>query len=220
MQRSLASSAASIRWPACSRPRLPVQQHRRPNRSCRRSSRPPATFTAASACQARSVTRPTTRAAGHAFVTETTGHRLRPDRVGPTSPIATTTRPAASCATSTATLTIAPPRPRRRAHRSSTSSAFARGPRRAARPRRRGRSSRAAGLPRLPGLPRPCRVPRLRSAALRGRQAQVREGHAAIAEWADGNRLIVLFPQVKATATASIPAACWDWWGYTRRATT
>jgi hypothetical protein len=33
--------------------------------------------------------------------------------------------------------------------------------------------------------------------------------------WADGNRLIVLFPQV-ASSTLN-PNACWDWWGYTGR---
>jgi len=31
--------------------------------------------------------------------------------------------------------------------------------------------------------------------------------------WADTNRLIVLFPQVKANAGNA--QACWDWWGYT-----
>lgn len=33
--------------------------------------------------------------------------------------------------------------------------------------------------------------------------------------WAEANRLIVLFPQVE--ATAANPQACWDWWGYTGR---
>jgi poly(3-hydroxybutyrate) depolymerase len=33
--------------------------------------------------------------------------------------------------------------------------------------------------------------------------------------WADGNRLIVLFPQVKASPVN--PQGCWDWWGYTGR---
>lgn len=31
--------------------------------------------------------------------------------------------------------------------------------------------------------------------------------------WADNNRLIILFPQVKITAFN--PQGCWDWWGYT-----
>lgn len=31
--------------------------------------------------------------------------------------------------------------------------------------------------------------------------------------WADANRLIVLFPQV--SSTPANPQACWDWWGYT-----
>jgi len=33
--------------------------------------------------------------------------------------------------------------------------------------------------------------------------------------WADTNRLIVLFPQV--SSTPANPQACWDWWGYTGR---
>jgi len=32
--------------------------------------------------------------------------------------------------------------------------------------------------------------------------------------WADGNRLILLYPQVVARAAAN-PFGCWDWWGYT-----
>lgn len=35
------------------------------------------------------------------------------------------------------------------------------------------------------------------------------------ANWADANRLIVLFPQV--TAGTLNPQGCWDWWGYTGR---
>jgi len=35
-------------------------------------------------------------------------------------------------------------------------------------------------------------------------------GHA---RWADANRLLVLFPQIKRSAVN--PRACWDWWGYT-----
>lgn len=31
--------------------------------------------------------------------------------------------------------------------------------------------------------------------------------------WADTNRIVVLFPQTK--ASRQNPAACWDWWGYT-----
>jgi len=34
------------------------------------------------------------------------------------------------------------------------------------------------------------------------------------ARWADTNRLIVLFPQVEASALEN-PQGCWDWWGYT-----
>jgi hypothetical protein len=35
------------------------------------------------------------------------------------------------------------------------------------------------------------------------------------ANWADSNRLIVLFPQ--AAASPVNPQGCWDWWGYTGR---
>jgi hypothetical protein len=35
------------------------------------------------------------------------------------------------------------------------------------------------------------------------------------ANWADANRLLVLFPQVSAGAVN--PQGCWDWWGYTGR---
>ncbi|HEV7464399.1 MAG TPA: poly(3-hydroxybutyrate) depolymerase [Methyloceanibacter sp.] len=34
------------------------------------------------------------------------------------------------------------------------------------------------------------------------------------AEIADSNRLVILFPQVKASAAVN-PEGCWDWWGYT-----
>ena len=33
--------------------------------------------------------------------------------------------------------------------------------------------------------------------------------------WADSNRLIVLYPQVKGSPLAGNPYGCWDWWGYT-----
>jgi poly(3-hydroxybutyrate) depolymerase len=35
-------------------------------------------------------------------------------------------------------------------------------------------------------------------------------------EWADTNRIILLFPQVSPSTIN--PQACWDWWGYTGRA--
>jgi len=35
------------------------------------------------------------------------------------------------------------------------------------------------------------------------------------AQWADTNRIIVLFPQT--TTSALNPQGCWDWWGYTGR---
>jgi poly(3-hydroxybutyrate) depolymerase len=35
-------------------------------------------------------------------------------------------------------------------------------------------------------------------------------------EWADGNRLLVLYPQVASSTVAPMnPYGCWDWWGYT-----
>ena len=37
--------------------------------------------------------------------------------------------------------------------------------------------------------------------------------HAGYNEWADANKLIVLYPQ--ATANDLNPNGCWDWWGYT-----
>jgi poly(3-hydroxybutyrate) depolymerase len=38
---------------------------------------------------------------------------------------------------------------------------------------------------------------------------------SGFAEWADNNRLVILFPQVKETAGVVNPLGCWDWWGYT-----
>lgn len=40
--------------------------------------------------------------------------------------------------------------------------------------------------------------------------------HAGYNQWADSNRIIVLYPQATAssTATAFNPKGCWDWWGY------
>jgi hypothetical protein len=37
---------------------------------------------------------------------------------------------------------------------------------------------------------------------------------SGFARWADGNRLVVLFPQVSANPVLN-PKGCWDWWGYT-----
>ena len=35
-------------------------------------------------------------------------------------------------------------------------------------------------------------------------------------EWAEGNRLLVLYPQVASSKLAPLnPLGCWDWWGYT-----
>jgi poly(3-hydroxybutyrate) depolymerase len=38
---------------------------------------------------------------------------------------------------------------------------------------------------------------------------------AGINEWADGNNIIVLYPQTIASAVPANDAGCWDWWGYT-----
>jgi poly(3-hydroxybutyrate) depolymerase len=40
--------------------------------------------------------------------------------------------------------------------------------------------------------------------------------HAGYNEWADENRIIVLYPQTTASHFAPVnPQACWDWWGFT-----
>lgn len=43
--------------------------------------------------------------------------------------------------------------------------------------------------------------------------------HAGFNEWADANRIVVLYPQTAATSAVPItpfnPQGCWDWWGYT-----
>ncbi len=42
--------------------------------------------------------------------------------------------------------------------------------------------------------------------------------HAGYDEWADTNRIIVLYPQIHAVGVTALgvtnPDACWDWWGY------
>jgi len=37
--------------------------------------------------------------------------------------------------------------------------------------------------------------------------------HAGYNEWAESNKIIVLYPQTKANLLN--PKGCWDWWGYT-----
>lgn len=40
--------------------------------------------------------------------------------------------------------------------------------------------------------------------------------YAGYNRWADGNRLIILYPQTQATHLRPFnPKGCWDWWGYT-----
>jgi poly(3-hydroxybutyrate) depolymerase len=38
---------------------------------------------------------------------------------------------------------------------------------------------------------------------------------AGINEWADGNNIIVLYPQTISSVVPANDAGCWDWWGYT-----
>lgn len=38
---------------------------------------------------------------------------------------------------------------------------------------------------------------------------------SGINEWADGNNIIVLYPQTSASVVPANTAGCWDWWGYT-----
>ncbi len=42
--------------------------------------------------------------------------------------------------------------------------------------------------------------------------------HAGYNEWADTNRIIVLYPQIRAVGLTGLgitnPESCWDWWGY------
>ena len=38
--------------------------------------------------------------------------------------------------------------------------------------------------------------------------------HAGYAQWADSNRIVVLFPQAVSIPLIN-PDGCWDWWGYT-----
>ena len=48
-----------------------------------------------------------------------------------------------------------------------------------------------------------------------GRIGETFVREAGYNEWADGNRIIVLYPQTVATHTWPYnPKACWDWWGY------
>jgi poly(3-hydroxybutyrate) depolymerase len=34
-------------------------------------------------------------------------------------------------------------------------------------------------------------------------------------EWADANRIVVLYPQAESIPPFPNPRGCWDWWGYT-----
>lgn len=39
--------------------------------------------------------------------------------------------------------------------------------------------------------------------------------HAGYNQWADSNRILVLYPQVNKSLVPLNPEGCWDWWGYT-----
>ncbi|HLJ87384.1 MAG TPA: PHB depolymerase family esterase [Candidatus Angelobacter sp.] len=39
--------------------------------------------------------------------------------------------------------------------------------------------------------------------------------HSGINEWADGNNIVVLYPQTIASIVPANSEGCWDWWGYT-----
>jgi len=40
-------------------------------------------------------------------------------------------------------------------------------------------------------------------------------GRVGYNQWADANRIIVLYPQVNPSTSPDNPRGCWDWWGYT-----
>ncbi len=72
-------------------------------------------------------------------------------------------------------------------------------------------------------VPRACRTPGCRVHVVfhgcnqhLGKLGETFARDTGFANWAERNRLIVLFPQ---TASSPVnPQACWDWWGYTGRA--
>jgi poly(3-hydroxybutyrate) depolymerase len=78
------------------------------------------------------------------------------------------------------------------------------------------------------GAASPCRLSItlhgcLQSAELLGDEFYTRIG---VNEWADSNRIVVLYPQAHATTVSELPAqnalslantnpnGCWNWWGY------
>jgi hypothetical protein len=78
----------------------------------------------------------------------------------------------------------------------------------------------AAGMVYVPRTCRTSRGCRVHIAFHGCNQQRTKAGDAFVkdtgfANWADANRLIVLFPQVSAGTLN--PQACWDWWGYTGR---
>ncbi len=40
-------------------------------------------------------------------------------------------------------------------------------------------------------------------------------GRTGYNEWADSNKLILLYPQIDPTTLPVNPQGCWDWWGFT-----
>lgn len=66
-------------------------------------------------------------------------------------------------------------------------------------------------------VPGPCRAERCRvHVALHGCRQSAREfaDGAGYNRWAEANRVLVLYPQVRATWWPWNPRGCWDWWGY------
>jgi poly(3-hydroxybutyrate) depolymerase len=80
-----------------------------------------------------------------------------------------------------------------------------------------------------PGGPTPCRLHIVLHGCTQSSEALGDEFYTKIGvnEWADANRIIVLYPQAHATTVAELPAqagmtaivdanpyGCWNWWGY------
>ncbi len=102
-----------------------------------------------------------------------------------------------------------------------------------------GRAARANGLSDTgylylpkdcePGAPAPCRLHIVLHGCTQSSEALGAEFYSKIGvnEWADSNRIIVLYPQAHATTVAELsqkggltalidanPYGCWNWWGY------
>ncbi len=80
-----------------------------------------------------------------------------------------------------------------------------------------------------PGAAQPCRLQTALHGCMQSAEAlgNVFITRTGLSQWADSNRIIVLFPQAHATTVAELPsslwltglenanpAGCWNWWGY------